>query len=178
MEQGVNQEADDASTEGCCARHAFSSAAGEYMKQLLTLLQGKGATVAQVAVDHFRKTPLWISATAAAAPRGFLIQRQDGQPTFSVGDHDFPIEQRMLISCSGVHYLTPASDDNDIVIDGDKPALRVASSGQMSVYLRPHRYVPCSTRTNMEDLYRTMAAQDPFFQSEVLLVSVFFLTVE
>jgi hypothetical protein len=126
----------------------------------------------QLGVDQMRKTPLWISATSGASPKGYALQREDGKPAFSVHDHDFPIEQRMLMSCSGVHLLQCHQHlPCEGLLGGEKPQLKTATAGQMNVFIRPHRYQPVSAETNISDLNRVMAMDAGAKGAEVVLVT-------
>ena len=100
-------------------------------------------------MDQLRKYPFWICATSGASPRGYMEVREDGLPGFSVLDHDTPVGSRMLLIVSGVEELLVSSDAT--FFDTDKPQLQVSSDGPMSVFLRPHAYLPTDAVTNAKD---------------------------
>ena len=103
------------------------------------------------------KIPVGIPARPGAKVRGFGIRRKDGQPTFEVLDHSFPVAQRFLLPSRGwVFCAMPASKTE---LPGTKPQLKTARPHTMHCFTRVVRHAPGSLETHLKDMLDAVEAQ-------------------
>jgi hypothetical protein len=121
--------------------HPRAKYSGHRMKtaeQFVALLHKTGlGSAEEFHVDGMCKTPIWIPARRAGRV-SFLVKGPEGAEIENA-DHSFPLDTRMLLGLSGVSRCG----------DLGKAVLHPV---EMSAYIRPVRYFPISTATNLGDL--------------------------
>ena len=130
-------------------RASWAAALVKSWRQILTVLCSNGVVCREFSLDAMRKYPFWICATSGASPQGYVQVREDGLPEFSVADHDTPCGPYMLLSCNGVQEMAVSADTNQF--DTEKPQLPVSTFDKISVFLRPHLYLPTDAVSNAKD---------------------------
>ena len=153
-------------------RAAWASQLIKGLRQLMTLLSSRGVLCTEFSSDQSKKYPFWICATSGASPAGYMEVRADGLPGFCVLDHDTPVGPKMLLTISGVQERVVASDATSF--DNEKPQYQVSSDGPMSVFLRPHRYLPTDAVTNARDFetaFKTTSKPDALKPDVVMLIT-------
>ena len=79
-------------------RAVWSAAQVRYKEDYLASLAQAGIPVCQLAVDDKAKTPIWIPVSQHLKPMSFFMSSN----AWKTLDHNFPVSERMLITCAGV----------------------------------------------------------------------------